>query len=95
MIRKEINKRSRKNQIYDIAVIGAGASGLMFASSFFLGEKPGRTALRGIILEGTQKAGSKLLMSGGGHCNITHGGNIKDFLNAYGAADLIPAKINC
>lgn len=40
----------------------------------------------GIILEGSPRLGSKLLMSGGGHCNITHGGSIKDFLIAYGDA---------
>ena len=39
---------------------------------------------RGIVLEGSSCVGSKLLMSGGGHCNITHGGSIKDFVYAYG-----------
>ena len=43
---------------------------------------------RGLILEKTAKPGSKLLMSGGGRCNITHGGSIKDFVNAYGDAGL-------
>ena len=41
---------------------------------------------RGIVLEGSLRMGSKLLMSGGGRCNITHGGPIKDFVNCYGAA---------
>ena len=81
-----------ENNVYDIVIIGAGASGLMFASSFCLGEDPARPAMSGIILEGTQKAGSKLLMSGGGRCNITHGGSIKDFLNAYGAAGTLFRK---
>ncbi|MBR4089562.1 MAG: NAD(P)/FAD-dependent oxidoreductase, partial [Mogibacterium sp.] len=39
---------------------------------------------RGIVLEGSPCIGSKLLMSGGGHCNITHGGPIKEFIYAYG-----------
>ena len=63
---------------YDIAIIGAGASGLMLAANLDM------EGSRGIILEGSTCVGSKLLMSGGGHCNITHGGSIKDFVYAYG-----------
>ncbi len=44
----------------------------------------GRRRLRGLILEKTDKLGAKLLLSGGGHCNVTHAGSIKDFVNAYG-----------
>lgn len=65
---------------YDIIIIGAGAAGLMFAAQYDL------CGSRGVLLEGSGIPGSKLLMSGGGHCNITHGGSIKDFLNAYGDA---------
>ena len=65
---------------YEIAVIGAGAAGLMLAAQYDL------CGSRGVLLEGSGIPGSKLLMSGGGHCNITHGGSIKDFLNAYGNA---------
>ena len=64
---------------YDIVIIGAGASGLMLAANLNL------NGSRGVVLEGSSRAGSKLLMSGGGHCNITHGGSIKDFINAYGS----------
>lgn len=66
--------------IYDAAVIGAGASGLMLAANLDL------EGARGIVLEGSLRMGSKLLMSGGGRCNITHGGPIKEFVNCYGAA---------
>jgi predicted Rossmann fold flavoprotein len=31
--------------------------------------------------------GRKLLASGGGHCNLTHGGEIADFLDHYGGGD--------
>ena len=44
----------------------------------------GRQSL--LILEKTDKIGTKLLMSGAGQCNITHGGSIKDFLSHYGGA---------
>lgn len=73
--------------INDIAVIGAGASGLMLAANLDL------DGARGIVLEGSPRIGSKLLMSGGGRCNITHGGSIKDFVNCYGAAG--PALRRC
>ena len=63
---------------FDIAIIGGGASGLMLAASLDL------EGAKGIILEGSSRVGSKLLMSGGGRCNITHGGSIKDFISAYG-----------
>ena len=66
------------DNIYDIAIIGAGASGLMLAADLDM------EGSRGIVLEGSPCIGSKLLMSGGGHCNITHGGPIKEFIYAYG-----------
>lgn len=59
---------------FDNVIIGGGASGLMLAANIEL------DGARGIILEGSSCIGSKLLMSGGGRCNITHGGSIKDFL---------------
>ena len=66
------------DNFYDIAIIGGGASGLMLAANLDM------EGSRGIVLEGSSCIGSKLLMSGGGHCNITHGGSIKDFVYAYG-----------
>jgi len=48
----------------EIAIIGAGASGLMTAS--LLGRH------RAILLEGNGKAGAKIAVSGGGRCNITN-----------------------
>lgn len=66
--------------VYDIVIIGGGASGLMFAARYDL------NGASGLVLEGSSHLGSKLLMSGGGHCNITHGGSIKDFVHAYGSS---------
>ena len=53
----------------------------------------GGSGLSGIVLEGSPKPGTKLLMSGGGRCNITHGGSVKDFVNCYGNAG--PALRRC
>ena len=75
-------------KIYDVIIIGAGAAGLMCAASpaweaasFSDAEKGGR-----LLLEGGDRAGIKLLLSGGGHCNITHEGQMRDLFPAYGKA---------
>lgn len=50
----------------DLIVIGAGAAGLMCAMT---AAKRGRRVL---VLERSNKAGKKILMSGGGRCNFTN-----------------------
>jgi predicted Rossmann fold flavoprotein len=66
----------------DIAVIGAGAAGL--AAAIFAAEvgSPTGASPRGggddwkrfrvVVLEGASKVGTKILVSGGGRCNVTH-----------------------
>lgn len=68
----------------DVIIVGAGASGLMCAASLRTG---------GLILESSSRVGTKLLMSGHGHCNITHAGSIKDFPSCYGDAGKSIRKI--
>lgn len=52
----------------DIVVIGAGAAGLMAA--IWAGRtEPGA---RIVALDGARKLGAKILVSGGGRCNVTH-----------------------
>ena len=63
--------------IYDLIIIGAGAAGLFAGATL-----PAR--IDGLILEKGSIPGRKLLMSGGGQCNFTHGGSIKDFITHYG-----------
>ena len=51
---------------YDVLIIGAGAAGLMCAA---------KAAARGrsvLVLDHANKAGKKILMSGGGRCNFTN-----------------------
>ena len=77
-------------EIYNCIVIGGGAAGLFFAATKNLNEhgqsREKVEAPKGLVLERTSKPGTKLLMSGGGHCNITHAGSIKDFIPCYGDA---------
>ena len=51
----------------DIAVVGAGAAGL--ATGIFAAEAAPR---RVVVLDGAAKIGAKILISGGGRCNVTH-----------------------
>lgn len=63
--------------IYDLIIIGAGAAGLFAGASL-------PAPMNGLILEKKSAPGRKLLMSGSGQCNLTHGGSIKDFVSHYG-----------
>lgn len=51
---------------YDVIIIGAGASGLYCALT------AGRRGRRVLVLDHANKAGKKILMSGGGRCNFTN-----------------------
>jgi predicted flavoprotein YhiN len=52
--------------MFDVAVIGAGAAGLM-AAIF-----AARGGARVVALDGAKRLGAKILISGGARCNITH-----------------------
>jgi len=55
----------------DIAVIGAGAAGL--AAGIFAAERADpSTHLSVHVLDGAKSIGAKILVSGGGRCNVTH-----------------------
>ncbi|HZL38610.1 MAG TPA: NAD(P)/FAD-dependent oxidoreductase, partial [Tepidisphaeraceae bacterium] len=61
---------------FDIAIIGAGAAGLaagIFAAEAALQRTNDSTPRpRIIILDGAKTIGAKILVSGGGRCNVTH-----------------------
>ena len=63
---------------WDIAVIGAGAAGLMAAIA--AAEEGKRT----LLLEKNKKPGVKILMSGGTRCNLTHATDNRGIVEAYG-----------
>ncbi len=56
------------NDAADLAIVGAGAAGL--ATAIFAAEQ--RRDCRIILLDGAKTIGAKILVSGGGRCNLTH-----------------------
>lgn len=63
---------------YDVVVIGGGPAGMMAATS--AGEKGANVAL----LESNPKPGLKLLLTGGGRCNLSHVGSGREFCSKFG-----------
>ena len=62
---------------YDVIVLGAGAAGLMCAAV------AGQRRKRVLVIDHAEKAGKKILISGGGRCNFTNMGTVPDrFLSA-------------
>ena len=53
-------------QAYDVIVLGAGAAGLLCAAEI------GRRGRRVLLLDAAERAGKKILISGGGRCNFTN-----------------------
>ncbi len=84
-------------QAADVVIVGGGAAGL--ATAIFCARR--NPELSVVILDGARKLGSKILVSGGGRCNVTNrqvtvsdffGGNlniIKRVLNALPVAKTI------
>lgn len=62
----------------DVCVIGAGPAGMSAAVA------AGRSGASVVIVEGNPRPGKKLLATGGGRCNLTHTGDVEEFLRVYG-----------
>jgi predicted Rossmann fold flavoprotein len=85
--------------VCDVAIVGAGAAGL--AAAIVASEcARGETGHSIVLLDGANCIGAKILVSGGGRCNITHDtvtpndyfGNrriIKNVLAAFSAGDTV------
>ena len=83
---------------YDLIIIGAGPSGLFCAINSIQKDTTNKDASRKdkiqkimiqkerkiLVLEKKETPGHKLLISGSGHCNITHDGDIQAFFNHFG-----------
>ena len=65
-------------RIYDIAVVGGGAAGIMAAiRASELGENV-------VLIERNPSIGKKILLTGKGRCNITNDATIDEFIEAFG-----------
>ena len=62
---------------YDIAIIGGGRAGMMAAIA------ASQNSSKVILLEKNPSLGRKLLLTGGGRCNITNNKPIKQLLNSF------------
>ncbi|MFM7050872.1 MAG: NAD(P)/FAD-dependent oxidoreductase [Planctomycetota bacterium] len=80
---------------FDVVVVGAGAAGL------FAAIHAGRAGARVLALDGARTLGAKILVAGGGRCNVTHhavderayaGSSqnaIRNVLRRFGVADTV------
>lgn len=65
-------------QVYDIAVVGAGAAGIMAALQVSLLKK------NVVLIERNRSIGKKILLTGMGRCNITNIATINTFIEKFG-----------
>lgn len=73
----------------DVVVVGAGAAGILAAwRAASLGAKV-------VLLEKNDKIGIKILISGGGKCNITHDGPMQHLLHAFRPNEAQFLKSSC
>jgi predicted Rossmann fold flavoprotein len=71
---------------YDVAVIGGGPAGLMAAGR--IAEQNTGKKIRVVLLEKNPSLGVKLLITGGGRCNVTNAqSDVRKFLSKYKDSD--------
>ncbi|MFZ4731479.1 MAG: NAD(P)/FAD-dependent oxidoreductase [Pirellulales bacterium] len=56
----------------DVVVVGAGAAGLFAATFAARAQRAAGRAASVLALDGARRIGAKILVSGGGRCNVTH-----------------------
>ncbi|MCX5785846.1 MAG: NAD(P)/FAD-dependent oxidoreductase [Elusimicrobia bacterium] len=62
----------------DIIVIGGGPAGIMAAG------RAGELGAKTTLIEKNTRLGIKLLLTGGGRCNVTNSAGVKEFIEAFG-----------
>ena len=89
------SRHARRESSFDVAIIGAGAAGMMTAA------EAGRRGLRVVLIEHATKLAEKIRISGGGRCNFTNIGTTpaqfisrnpmfcRSALAAYGPQDFL------
>ncbi len=71
--------KTGSNEIFDVVVIGGGASGMLAAGS------AAERGLRVLLLERNARLGRKLGITGDGRCNLTNTDERDDFIRGFGA----------
>ncbi len=74
---------SRLNEVdapWDVAIIGGGPAGLMAGARAALRER------KTILLDKNREPGVKILLAGGGRCNLTHATDARGIVAAFGPA---------
>ncbi len=61
----------------DVLIIGAGAAGLLAAATAAAG------GVRTLVVEKTRQTGVKVLVAGGGHCNLTNTRSVRTMLEGF------------
>ncbi len=67
----------KDNKIYDVIVVGGGASGM------FVAGRAGELGKKVLLLEKMKNLGKKLAITGKGRCNITNISEINTFLQHF------------
>lgn len=67
---------------YDLAIVGGGPSGMIGAIAA-LEDNPSNSKRKIVLIEKTDSLGKKLLLTGGGRCNIANSMPIKEQLNSF------------
>jgi predicted Rossmann fold flavoprotein len=73
----------------EVIVVGGGAAGIIAAW------RAASVGAKTLLLEKTARLGTKILISGGGKCNITHDGPIEDVLRAFSPAEARFLRPSC
>ncbi|MCL2145516.1 MAG: aminoacetone oxidase family FAD-binding enzyme, partial [Endomicrobia bacterium] len=76
------------SEIYDAAIIGGGASGMIAAG------KAGENGLKTILLEKKSRPGIKLSITGKGRCNLTNSADMKEFVKLFRNGEFLYSAFN-